>query len=394
MSDAQLDVMAAGHLCLDMTPQFGAATGQSFGEIMKPGTLVLMEGMTFSTGGAVSNTGIAMKIFGLGVGFVAKVGDDAIGKIIIDLLRARGNPAGIKVAPGAASSYSVVLAPPGIDRLFLHCPGTNDTFTSDDIDYRLVEQARLFHFGYPTLMRNMYLNDGEDLARLFQKAKQTGVTTSLDISLPDPNSPAGRADWRTILGRALPSVDIFVPSIEEAFFMLRPDAYRERRRAAAAADFIDHVTTDEYSVLADQYLALGCKVVVLKAGHHGWFLKTADAQAMGAMGKAAPADPAGWGGRELWCPAFVAREIASATGAGDASIAAFLTALVRGRGIEESLKLANCAGWLNLRAIDALSGLTSWQEVVETYPTLDVRDNAFLGEAGWAWNEAAKLWEK
>ena len=48
----------------------------------------------------------------------------------------------------------------------------------------------------------------------FEKAKEAGATTSLDLSLSNPESPAGKADWPAILRKTLPYVDIFVPSIE------------------------------------------------------------------------------------------------------------------------------------------------------------------------------------
>jgi sugar/nucleoside kinase (ribokinase family) len=111
------------------------------------------------------------------------------------------------------------------------------------------------------------------------------------------------------------------------------------------------------------------------------------------MGGAAPADPDNWADRELWCPAFFTENIAGSTGAGDCSIAAFLTGLLRAHPIEECLKLANSAGYLNLRAMDALSGLGSWEEVKNTYPTLPVRDNSFLA-VNWSWDEGLKIWER
>ena len=58
-----------------------------------------------------------------------------------------------------ATSYSVILAVPGIDRIFLHNPGANNTFMAKDISREVLEETALFHFGYPSLMRNMYRND-------------------------------------------------------------------------------------------------------------------------------------------------------------------------------------------------------------------------------------------
>jgi len=392
---AEFDVIAGGLLCLDMIPRFATeAQSLRMGELLRPGTLVLMGGMVLSTGGAVSNVGIAMKIFGLRVGFAAKVGDDPLGRAIVSQLEQSGNAAGIKVARGEASSYTVVLAPPGIDRIFLHCPGTNDTFSWRDIDYRLLAGSRLFHFGYPTLMRSMYAGGGGELALLLQKAKRAGVTTSLDISLPDPSSPAGRVDWREIYGRVLPHTDIFLPSIEEAFYTLHPEEYLKRKQACGGKELIDNFTPEEYRGLGEELLSLGCRMAALKAGHNGWYIRTAGREELEGLGRAAPSSLEAWGDRELWCPAFASEKIASTTGAGDSSIAGFLTAFLRGRCLEECLKLANCAGYLNLRALDALSGLASWEEMERILPGLKVRENAFLAASGWRWRSDFKLWEK
>ena len=425
MSQEQIDVVAAGHLCLDMIPTF-ATTGnvEKIGDVLRPGTLVLTGPMTFGTGGSVSNVGIAMKIFGCRVGFVAKVGDDSIGRTIVEILRQNGSAEGIRLAPGEASSYTVVISPPGIDRIFLHCPGTNDTFTAEDLDLEVVSRARLFHLGYPTLMRSLFVDDGAETARILEAVKATGATTSLDISLPDPNSEAGRANWRRIYERSLPHTDIYVPSLEETFFTLHPQEYLRRKAEAEGRELLDLVSPEECEGFADEYLALGCRIVVIKNGHNGWFIKTAGPDALAGLGRAIPQDapsrgvgagarkrssgssaavPAlsrsdwldNWSGRQLWCPAFRVEQIASTAGSGDSSIAGFLTALLHGRSIENGLKLANAAGALNLRAMDTLSGLGSWQEVEEAAARLPVRELSFLeAEAPWAWNAALGMWEK
>jgi sugar/nucleoside kinase (ribokinase family) len=395
MNPTSFDLIAAGHLCLDMIPRFATQTeAANAGEVFRPGTLVLMGDMTFATGGAVSNVGIAMTVFGCRVGFMARVGDDAVGALIRQLVAEHGSTDGIAVAAGEPSSYTVVLSPPGIDRIFLHCPGTNDTFKARDADPEVIARARLLHFGYPTLMRSLYSDGGEELAGILRRAKEAGVTTSLDISLPDPNSPAGQADWRRIYERALPFVDLFLPSIEESFFTLHPRQYLQRKERHGGRELIDLVSADEVADFADEYLRMGCCIAVIKAGHNGWYLRSGGKDRIAGMGRAAPLDPAAWADRELWCPAFVAERVASSVGSGDCSIAAFLCGLLRDLPIEECLRLANCAGCLNLRAMDATSGLPPWAELRAAVSRLTVRDNSrFLG-APWKWRKEPKLWEK
>jgi sugar/nucleoside kinase (ribokinase family) len=395
MAESTFDVIAAGHLCLDLYPQF--ATSRQSGRIadlLQPGTLIHMGEMTLSTGGAVSNVGIAMKIFGCRVGFVARVGADELGRLTIGMLQRSGSAEGIAMARGEPSSYTVVLAPPNIDRIFLHCPGTNDTFTLQDVNPDLVRQARLFHLGYPTLMRSLFVNEGEELARILGTVRRLGSTTSLDISLPDPNSEAGRADWRAIYRRALPYTDIFAPSVEEAFFTLHPGEYLQRKQALEGQELIDHISPQEHADLAAEFLSMGCAVAAIKAGHNGWYIRTAGRERLQAAGRGAPPDAARWAERELWCPAFQVQHIASAAGAGDSSIAGFLTGLLQGKSIESCLRLANAAGCMNLRAMDTLSGLLSWEELQAALPGLTPRANAFLGTAGWGWEQELAVWER
>ena len=167
----------------------------------------------------MSNTGLALHRLGISTRLAGKVGDDLFGQAILQIIRSHGERLadGMQIDPTASTSYTVMINYPGVDRIFLHCPGANDTFSADDVPYEAIRQARLFHFGYPPIMRTIYQDDGTQLVELFRRAKETGATTSLDMAFPDPASASGRADWRRILERALPQVDIFLPSVEEIF---------------------------------------------------------------------------------------------------------------------------------------------------------------------------------
>lgn len=392
---ARYDVTAAGHLCLDLIPRFATQRQVTRVEdVLRPGTLVLTGEMTFSTGGAVSNVGIALTVFGCRVAFAARVGDDEIGALTHRLLGRHGSVQGIAVAAGEGSSYTVVLSPPGIDRIFLHHPGTNDTFTARDVADEALRASRLLHLGYPTLMRALYADGGDELAGILARAKQAGATTSLDISLPDPASPAGQADWRRIYEKALPYVDLFLPSVEESLCTLHPRQYLQRRQQHAGGELIDFIGADEVAEFAGEFLHLGCAVAGIKAGHNGWYLRSAGAARIAAMGRGAPCDAQAWADRELWCPAFRVERIESSVGSGDCSIAAFLCGLLRGLPVEECLRLANCAGALNLRAMDATSGLPEWGALRAAASTLEVRDIAHLLGARWSWDPADALWRR
>ena len=145
-------VIAAGHICLDITPVFPAGKQyDSQSSVLVPGRLIQMEAADVHTGGSVANTGLALKLLGCDVTLMGKVGDDAFGMMVRNILEKYG-AGGLLTDPGSSTSYSVVLAVPGQDRVFLHSPGANDTFTGGDIPEEALEEAALFHFGYPPLM--------------------------------------------------------------------------------------------------------------------------------------------------------------------------------------------------------------------------------------------------
>ncbi|MBN1672649.1 MAG: carbohydrate kinase family protein [Kiritimatiellae bacterium] len=388
------DIMCAGHLCIDIIPRIPDTGAASLGELLRPGRLVNVEAAQLSTGGSVSNTGICMKVLGNSVCFSARVGDDDFGRVTVAHMARNGSADGITVVPGAASSYSIVLAAPGIDRVFLHNPGTNDAFCAEDVDAGLVGRCCHFHFGYPPIMRRMFEDGGRELRRIFEKAKAAGVTTSCDMSLPDPSSESGKADWRGILEQVLPYVDVFLPSIEECFFTLEPAAFADMRGVHPDTDIVAAIGLAHYSRLAETALALGCNVVVLKGGAEGIYLRSKPAAAIeAATGEFLSLDGANWGGRELWCPSFVAPRVLSATGAGDSAVGGFLTALLNGTTAEYALKVANCLGWQNVQALDSLSGLKSWAETERLLQGgLPMRDNRGLIGTGWRWDEATAVW--
>ena len=223
----------------------------------------------------------------------ARIGNDRIGALTREVLAAHSPalPEHLTEVPGEHSSYTIVLNPPGVDRTFLHCPGANDTFGPEDLDPALLSTTRSVHFGYPPLMRRMYADGGETLAELLTRIRQAGATTSLDLAMPDPTRPAGQADWPAILARALPLVDLFVPSIEELLFMLDRPAYERIIREHGPAGMIDALSPELIERLAQRALDGGARVVFIKLGHRGVYLRSA---AQPVLGRGAPADAGAW----------------------------------------------------------------------------------------------------
>ncbi len=361
------DAVVAGHICLDVIPKIPS---MDLRVNLKPGALIEIGEPTLSTGGTVSNAGRALHRLGIKTGLMGKVGDDPFGRIVLELLN-QDDPAlaaGMIVAPGEVTSYTLVISPQDYDRSFLHCAGANHTFGADDVNYARLRGVRLFHFGYPPLMARMYTDEGAQLAEMFRRVKALGVMTSLDMAMPDPAGPSGRVDWRQVLEHTLPYVDLFLPSLDETLFMLQRDLSRAG-----------------ISEVAKELLDMGAGVVGLKVGDQGFYLRTGPAGAPPLGGDE-------WRSRELWAPCFRPEPLVGTTGSGDSTIAGFLAAILRGQSVEEAMTSAVAVGACNVEAADALSGVRSWDDTQARIRSGWPRAALRIDASGWAWDADRALW--
>ena len=207
-------IVCAGNLCLDITPVFHQDRAVDAASLFLPGKLIEVGEAEMHAGGAVSNTGLGFSILGADVTLMGKIGRDPFGDMIRSIIDQYPVNDKITVSDSCSTSYSIVLAPPGIDRIFVHCTGANDTFGVGDIDFDEVKNADLFHFGYPTIMKQMYQHP-EELTAMYREARKLGTKTSLDLAAVPESSEAAGVDWPGVFQQLLPYVDYFVPSVEE-----------------------------------------------------------------------------------------------------------------------------------------------------------------------------------
>ena len=341
-------VVVAGHVCLDILPAFESRHGGP--ELLSsPGALVEVGPAVLSTGGAVSNTGLALHRLGIPTRLMGKLGDDLFGRAVREIIDRQGPGLSrdMLVEPGADTSYSVVISPPGVDRIFLHCPGANDTFAADDVPYDSIAEGTLFHFGYPPLMRRMYADGGDELAVMLRKVRQRGAAASLDMARPDPAAESGRVDWAALLARALPEVELFLPSIDEILFMLDRPRYDRLSGGGDLASRVDRALLHDVS---GRLLDLGAALVLLKLGHRGLYVRiTPQARRLAPLERVAGRSLGAWAGRELHAPCFEV-QVRGTTGCGDRTIAGFLAGLCRGQTLDEAVTSAVAVGACSVEA--------------------------------------------
>ncbi|MDR7184582.1 sugar/nucleoside kinase (ribokinase family) [Microbacterium trichothecenolyticum] len=299
-------VIVAGHICLDLTPELPVHTA------IEPGMLQEIGPMRVGAGGCVYNTGSALAELGVEVRLSARVGDDALGALLADQLRAEGLPANLETTATAATSYSIVLENPNTDRAFWHHVGTCAEFDGRGVE---LATADALHVGYPSLLPGLVADDATPLIHLLRRARAEGLLTSLDLAVVDPDAPVARLDWRDILERVFPLTDVLSPSIDDI---------------QSALGDASPVTPELVEERAEWAIRSGAGIVALSAGSRGGFVAVAEADRLrgGVPLLARLADD--WAGYRGWVPAPRLRAFVSTNGAGDAHSAGLLAALLRG----------------------------------------------------------------
>lgn len=374
-------VVVAGHICLDVIPDLSEMILQRPGEFYTPGALKIANPAKISTGGPVSNTGLNLTKLGIETSLMGKVGGDAFGDMAQLLLKKEwGIENALVVDESVTTSYTVVINPKGFDRMFVHDPGANNTFKADDIDYDRVAECDLFHFGYPPLMATMIANDGKELIEMFRRVHELGVTTSLDMCLPDPQKD--QTNWPKLFEGLCPHLDLYLGSAEETLFMLHRDEYMALRDASDM-DLLNEFTGDMMHRLSGELLDLGVRIPVIKSGSRGYYVRTPARDVLETMGKAKPADTADFENREFWHPAFFCPVPPNATGSGDASIAGFLSAYLRGLPLLDCVVVATATGSASVEKPDALTGVPDWDGVQQRIKSVPLDPLTVEGE-GWS----------
>jgi sugar/nucleoside kinase (ribokinase family) len=357
-NNKDIEIVAAGHTCLDLIPAFRIdGNVDKLTDVLVPGKMIDMGDCVVVAGGPVTNAGVSIRRLGVKTELIGKVGNDDFGKEVLNWYEEHeGHFAGIKMVEGESTSYTIAICIPGIDRFYLHHCGANDTFGYDDMDFDLVRRSKLMLFGYPPWMRKLYEDTGRELTKILKKTKELGTTTALDLSLPDVNSYAGQLNWLAILKDWVPLSDIMVPSAEEIFYFLYKEKFLEKKaKLGPKESVLDHLTVKEISTVGNDLMNMGAAIAMIKCGHRGLYIRTADRDRLDKMGAARCSDLENWANRELWFPVYQEEKFVGALGSGDSAIAGFLSAFVWSHTIESCLRYANAAGSMNVTVPDGLT---------------------------------------
>lgn len=305
-ADEQLDAVCLGILVAD-------TIARPVDSLPPPGALGGVDEIRLRAGGCAINTATWLARLGLRVGVAGKVGADAFGDFLLDVLDTRGiDRRAVLCDRRSPTSASVVLVDRFGERTFLHLPGANGALTAEELDTQLLLRCRALHIGGALVMPAL---DGAPLAGLLEAAQLRGVATSLD-TVWDPSSRWDRIEC------CLPHLDRFFANLAEAQAITGLDD------PAAAAQWVR---------------IRGAREVALKLGQRGSYVLGDD-----------------YGG---YIPSFRV-EVVDGTGAGDAYVAAYLFARLAGWPLEQAGRVANAAGAFATTTVGASEVTTGVDELL------------------------------
>ena len=279
------------------------------------GRLVKVDPIEFTTGGIVSNSGIAMARLGMQAAALSYVGSDQWGNLLRERYRNEGLGSEHLVRhPEGPTSTTAVLIDASGERSFAHCVGAPErldrAFFFERIE--LFAQSRMMLLGYYSLMPRLEA----DLGDVFAEIRRQGCLTALDA--------AGDGGSMDPLADILPHLDIYVPSHAEASNQTGQTDPREIIRV---------------------FRAHGAEGLLgVKLGSAGALLQTA-------------------AGRWIEVPAVKAPgPVVDTTGAGDSFYAGLLTGLLREMNEADAGRLAAACGACCVTGLGATDGLRSYEE--------------------------------
>jgi sugar/nucleoside kinase (ribokinase family) len=236
-----------------------------------------------------------LSLLGNEVGFNSCIGDDPLGAICVDRLSASGvDVTGVRTLGGQTTGLTVIL-PHTKDRYILTYPGTMYSMTAKDLDLNHVFNSKHLHIASYFLLKGI----SPDLEQLFRRAKQLGLTTSLDTN----DDPA----------------DLWTPEIQSLFPYLDVLFLNERELSKIA----QNTNLDQ----AIDSIAKRVNLLVVKRGSQGALART-DGKTFSVA------------------PPVV--EIVDSVGAGDSFDAGFIHAFIRGKNTEACLRSGNLAAALSV----------------------------------------------
>jgi len=264
-------------------------------------------------GGDTSNMIIAAARQGARTAYVTRLGDDAFGRMFLDLWRGESvDTSGVAVDAAAHTGvYFVTHGASGHVFSYLRAGSAASRMQPDDLPLELIRSSRYLQASGISMAISASASDS--VLAAFDAARAAGVLVAMDSNLRLKLWPLARA--RALITAAAGMSDYFFPSIDDV------EALSGLKDADAIVDWAHR---------------LGAKAVLLKLGREGALVSD--------------------GARRERIPGYQVQAV-DATGAGDCYCGACLARLAAGDSLWDAARYANAAAALSTTGFGAVAPL-------------------------------------
>ena len=274
------------------------------------GKEILADKMTLTLGSSSAIFASNASTLGNKVAFLGKTGNDIFGDLVFNSLNDKKVDTRFIIRSSSEKTGATIVLNYNEDRAMVTYTGAMETLTIKDIDEKQLLQARHMH------VSSVFLQPGikKDIIALFKMAKNSGLTTSLDIQW-DPNEK-----WDIDFETLLPLVDVFLPNETEL-------------RALTGENNLDKAINKIKPFI---------NTMALKMGNKGSRGITKE--------------------KDITAKPFLNNKVIDAIGAGDTFNAGFITKFLNGEPLEECLRFGNLTGAVNTTAAGGTGAYTSIED--------------------------------
>jgi sugar/nucleoside kinase (ribokinase family) len=251
------------------------------------GKEILSGSMNVTLGSSSAIFASNLSTLGTSVAFIGKIGKDSFASTVLTSLNLKDVDTSHIIQTENLNTGATIVLNYDQDRAMVTYPGAMEKLELGDIDFGFLSTARHLHFS------SIFLQPGisKNLPALFTKAKELGLTTSLDPQW-DPSEK-----WEVNLAELLPVLDVFLPNMAEFQLLTGTKSLSEGIR-----------------VIKEVAPKL---TLVVKDGSNGAY---------------------GWKeGKLVHQPAYLNSDVVDCIGAGDSFNAGFINAFISGAPIEKCL---------------------------------------------------------
>ena len=286
-----------------------------------PGTLQAVRGTSMHVGGCASNASIDLAKLGVPAALCCKLGGDSFGDFVLsEVSRAGVDITGVVRDDAVPTTSSVVCVNSEGERSFLYNPGSTSEFRAEDVPESLVEECDIVFVAGAMLLAAF---DGAPCGGLLARTRERGKFTVMDTAWDFDDV------WLPKLSAALPGLDLFMPSYEEAARLSGKE---------------------EPAEMADFFFGQGVKSVIIKLGKDGAYFSPSSEE-------------------RFSLPTYRSIKPVDTTGAGDSFCAGFLCGLAQGWSFRQSGAFANAVGTHCIQATGASTGIRPIADILRFMET-------------------------